>query len=74
VAPRAVWICCAKVIWLEHIFPELAATIDCEQSPDFHPEGSVFNHICLMLENCRRFKRTFAVDSFASRHRKTSDG
>jgi poly(A) polymerase len=35
---------------LEHILPELAATIDCEQSPDFHPEGSVFNHIRLMLE------------------------
>ena len=35
---------------LEHILPELAATIECEQSPDFHPEGSVFNHICLMLE------------------------
>jgi poly(A) polymerase len=35
---------------LEHIWPELAATVDCEQSPDFHPEGSVFNHICLMLE------------------------
>ncbi|MEI9864638.1 MAG: CCA tRNA nucleotidyltransferase [Limisphaerales bacterium] len=35
---------------LEHILPELAATIDCEQSPDFHPEGSVFNHIYLMLE------------------------
>jgi poly(A) polymerase len=35
---------------LEHILPEVAATIDCEQSPDFHPEGSVFNHICLMLE------------------------
>jgi poly(A) polymerase len=35
---------------LEHILPELAATIDCGQSPDFHPEGSVFNHICLMLE------------------------
>ncbi len=35
---------------LEHILPELVATIDCEQSPDFHPEGSVFNHICLMLE------------------------
>ena len=35
---------------LEHILPELAATIDCEQSPDFHPEGSVFNHLCLMLE------------------------
>ena len=35
---------------LEHILPELAATIHCEQSPDFHPEGSVFNHIRLMLE------------------------
>ena len=35
---------------LEHVLPELAATIGCEQSPDFHPEGSVFNHICLMLE------------------------
>ena len=35
---------------LEHILPELAATIACEQSPDFHPEGSVFNHLCRMLE------------------------
>jgi putative nucleotidyltransferase with HDIG domain len=35
---------------LEHILPELTATIDCEQSPDFHPEGSVFNHLGLMLE------------------------
>ncbi len=35
---------------LEHVFPELAITIGCEQSPDFHPEGSVFNHIRLMLE------------------------
>jgi len=35
---------------LAHVLPELAATITCEQSPDFHPEGSVFNHICLMLE------------------------
>ncbi len=35
---------------LEHILPELNATIACEQSPDFHPEGSVFNHLRLMLE------------------------
>jgi len=32
------------------VLPELAATIDCEQSPDFHPEGSVFNHVHLMLQ------------------------
>ncbi len=35
---------------LGHILPELSATIDCEQSPDFHPEGTVFEHIKLMLE------------------------
>jgi poly(A) polymerase len=35
---------------LTEILPELAATVNCEQSPDFHPEGSVFNHICLMLK------------------------
>jgi poly(A) polymerase len=35
---------------LEQVLPELAATVTCEQSPDFHPEGSVFNHLRLMLE------------------------
>lgn len=35
---------------LEHVLPEVAATVTCEQSPDFHPEGSVFNHLCLMLK------------------------
>jgi len=35
---------------LEPLLPELAATVACEQSPDYHPEGSVFNHIGLMLE------------------------
>jgi poly(A) polymerase len=34
---------------LEHVLPEIAAAVTCEQSPDFHPEGSVFNHLCLML-------------------------
>lgn len=35
---------------LEHVLPEVSATIACEQSPDFHPEGSVFNHLVLMLK------------------------
>ena len=34
---------------LAQILPELEATVNCEQTPDFHPEGSVFNHLCLML-------------------------
>jgi tRNA nucleotidyltransferase/poly(A) polymerase len=36
---------------LEHVLPEIAATIACEQSPDFHPEGTVFNHLRLMLRH-----------------------
>lgn len=35
---------------MEQILPELSATVACEQSPDFHPEGSVFKHLRLMLE------------------------
>jgi poly(A) polymerase len=35
---------------LPGVLPELVTTIACEQSPDFHPEGTVFEHIRLMLE------------------------
>ncbi len=35
---------------LEHVLPELAATVTCDQSPDYHPEGTVFTHLRLMLE------------------------
>jgi poly(A) polymerase len=34
---------------MEYVLPELVATISCEQSPNYHPEGSVYNHIRLML-------------------------
>ena len=36
---------------LEHVLPEIAATVTCEQSADYHPEGSVFNHLLLMLRH-----------------------
>ncbi len=35
---------------LVHVLPEVAALVECEQSPDFHPEGTVFNHVRLMLD------------------------
>lgn len=35
---------------LAHILPELAATVNCQQSPDFHPEGTVFEHLLKMFE------------------------
>jgi poly(A) polymerase len=36
---------------LEQVLPEIAATTTCEQSPDYHPEGTVFNHLRLMLQH-----------------------
>jgi poly(A) polymerase len=36
---------------LEQVLPEIAATIPCVQSPDYHPEGTVFEHLRLMLGN-----------------------
>ncbi|MHB8522097.1 MAG: CCA tRNA nucleotidyltransferase [Limisphaerales bacterium] len=36
---------------LAPLLPELAATETCEQSPDFHPEGTVFTHLVRMLEH-----------------------
>ena len=36
---------------LAHVLPELVDTIGCEQSPEFHPEGDVYNHIRLMLDS-----------------------
>jgi poly(A) polymerase len=39
---------------LEQVLPELAATVTCEQSPEFHPEGSVFRHLLSMLNQMPR--------------------
>jgi poly(A) polymerase len=36
---------------LEQVLPEVAATIPCEQSRDFHPEGSVYNHLLRIFEH-----------------------
>ncbi|MBK1882621.1 CCA tRNA nucleotidyltransferase [Luteolibacter pohnpeiensis] len=32
------------------IVPEFLATIGCEQPPEWHPEGDVYTHTCIMLE------------------------
>lgn len=36
---------------LEHVLPELAPAITCAQSPEYHPEGTVYTHIKLMLQH-----------------------
>lgn len=33
-----------------HIVPEFLKTIGCEQPPEWHPEGDVYTHTCIMLE------------------------
>jgi poly(A) polymerase len=38
---------------LQEVLPEIQATVGCEQSPEFHPEGSVFRHLVKMLEQMR---------------------
>ena len=45
--PPLDWICCESGL-LGEVLPELAATIGCEQLPEFHPED-VYMHIRLML-------------------------
>jgi poly(A) polymerase len=35
---------------LEHVLPELADTIACEQPPRYHPEGTVYQHVIKTLE------------------------
>jgi tRNA nucleotidyltransferase/poly(A) polymerase len=35
---------------MAQVLPELMATIGCEQSPRYHPEGDVYQHIRLMLD------------------------
>ncbi len=33
-----------------HIVPEFLKTIGCEQPPEWHPEGDVYTHTCIMLD------------------------
>lgn len=35
---------------MEHVMPEFLKTIGCEQPPEWHPEGDVYTHTCIMLE------------------------
>jgi putative nucleotidyltransferase with HDIG domain len=39
---------------LPHVLPEFVPTLTCEQSPQYHPEGSVYNHVRLMLDHLPR--------------------
>ncbi|MGE0517487.1 MAG: CCA tRNA nucleotidyltransferase [Candidatus Binatia bacterium] len=46
---------------LPHVLPEIAAMKGVEQSPDYHPEGDVFTHTILLLEQLRAPTETLAL-------------
>jgi tRNA nucleotidyltransferase/poly(A) polymerase len=35
---------------IRHILPEVLPMIGCDQPPEWHPEGDVYTHTCIMLE------------------------
>lgn len=43
------------------VLPEVAAMKGCEQPPQFHPEGDVFTHTCLMMDGLRQPSVTLAL-------------
>ena len=46
---------------LQVVLPEVAAMNGVEQPPQFHPEGDVFTHTCLMLGMCEGPDETLAL-------------
>jgi len=39
-----------ELLVLDRLFPEIAATVGCPQEPEWHPEGDVFTHTRLCLD------------------------
>ena len=47
--------------WLVH-FPELEALIDCPQNPEWHPEGDVWIHNCLVVDAAAQVRHEIPED------------
>jgi tRNA nucleotidyltransferase (CCA-adding enzyme) len=43
-----------ELLVLDKLFPELAATIGCPQEPEWHPEGDVFTHTKLCMDEAAK--------------------
>lgn len=39
---------------IDRLFPEMAALVGCEQEPDWHPEGDVWVHTLMVIDEARR--------------------
>ena len=49
---------------LDYWFPELSALIETQQAPEFHPEGNVFEHTMLVIDEAAKV-RNRADDPYA---------
>jgi len=49
--PRQAFLLLDESSLLQHVLPEISAMKGVEQPPEFHPEGDVFVHTLLLLEN-----------------------
>ena len=45
---------------IDRLFPEIATLIDCEQEPEWHPEGDVWTHTLLVIDQAARTSRDLA--------------
>lgn len=46
----------------KQIVPEIAALEGCEQDPEWHPEGDVFTHTCMVVDEAVKHRNNFSGD------------
>ena len=46
---------------LDHIIPELEDGLGCEQPPQFHPEGDVWDHTMLTLDKMKEINKSYVT-------------
>jgi tRNA nucleotidyltransferase (CCA-adding enzyme) len=51
--PSIGWWAARELGVVRRLWPEVAALVDCEQEPEWHPEGDVFTHTGLVLDEAR---------------------
>lgn len=51
--PSIGWLLARHLDVVPRLFPEMAALIDCPQEPDWHPEGDVWTHTLLVVDEAR---------------------
>lgn len=64
---RGVWPSAGLAVLLQTgalrvLFPELLALVDCAQEEEWHPEGDVWTHTLLVVDEAARLARTDALD------------